>query len=199
MKKIIAGLTLMLLYIPAQGQWKAQSGETYDKTFRMAYVTSKSGNETLRLLRTVSTAEGKKTADPYSQITGQILLNSKIDKDIVVQGVVLKFDDSYKIYIHQPSAFSQQWDNGARKYIIESDWQQWRIEDSRNKEVRNIATANDPQTNLVSIKEIMALLKAGQKVNCQVILHNTVYGTQSVISSEFTLQNSTKSVAFLFK
>lgn len=199
MKILIAGLTLMLLYIPAQGQWKAQSGETYDKTFRMAYVTSKSGTETLRLLRTVTPASAQKTTDTYSQITGQVLLNSKIDKDIVVQGLVLKFDDSFKIYIHQPSAFSQQWDNGARKYIIESDWQMWRTEDSRNKEVRNIASGNDPQTNLVSIKEIIGLMKSGQKVTCQLILHNTVYGTQSVLNSEFTLQNSTKSILFLFK
>lgn len=199
MKKIFVCLTLLLLYGSAYGQWKAQSGETYDKTFKMAYVASKSGNETLRILRTINTASAQKTADPYSQISGQILLNSKIDKDNVVQGLVLKFDDSYKIYIHKPSAFSQQWDNGARRYIIESDWQQWRIEDSRDKEVRNIASGNDSQTNLISLKEIIAQLKAGQKVSCQVILHNTVYGTQSVISAEFPLQNSTKSITFLFK
>ncbi|MCK7537442.1 MAG: hypothetical protein MZV63_44050 [Marinilabiliales bacterium] len=73
----------------------------------MAYVASKSGNETLRLLRTINTASAQKTADPYSQITGQILLNSKIDKDNVVQGLVLKFDDSYQNlhpYSRPPSA-----------------------------------------------------------------------------------------------
>jgi len=199
MKRITVFLTLLLFFGNVYGQWKAQSGETYDKTFRMAYVTSKSGNETLRMLRTINPASGQKTADPYSQITGQILLNNKPDKDNVVQGVVLKFDDSFKIYIHQPSSFSQQWDNGARKYIIESDWQTWRIDDSRNKGGRNNASGDDPQAGMVSLKEIIALLNAGQKVYCQVILLNPVYGTQSVLNSEFTLSNSSKSIAFLLK
>ncbi len=199
MKNIIAGLILLLLSATVSGQWKAQSGETYDKTFRMAYVTSKSGSETLRLLRTINAADKQKPADPYEQITGQILLNNKPDKDNTVQGLVLRFDESPKIYIHQHKDFKQSWDNGARKYIIESDWQSWRIEDSRDKEVRKVATDSDPQANSVSVKEIFALLKSGQKVYCQVIMLNTVYGTQSVINAEFTLQNSTKSIAFLFK
>lgn len=199
MKRIIGFLILLLLYSSASGQWKAQSGETYEKTFRMAYVTSVSGNETLRILRTITSASGQKTTDPYSQITGQVLLNNKIDKDNVVQGLVLKFDDSYKIYIHQPPSFSQQWDNGARKYIIESDWQTWRIDDSRNKGGRNNPSGNDPQANMISLKEIIAQLNAGQKVSCQIILLNPVYGTQSVLNSEFTLSNSSKSIAFLFK
>ena len=199
MKNIIAGLTLVLLCSSVSGQWKAQSGETYDKTFRMAYVTSGSGGETLRLLRTITPADKQKATDPYDQITGQVLLNSKPDKDNSVQGLVLRFDDSPKIYIHQPEDFTQTWDNGARKFIIESDWQSWRIEDSRDKEVKKIASDSDPQANSVSVKEIIALLKSGKKVYCQVILLNTVYGTQSIINAEFTLQNSTKSIAYLFK
>jgi hypothetical protein len=199
MKNLIAGLTLMLLCNSASGQWKAQSGETYDKTFRMAYVTSNSGSETLRLLRTITPADKQKPADPYEQITGQILLSSKPDKDNTVQGLVLRFDESPKIYIHTSAAFKQTWDNGARKFIIESDWQLWRIEDSRDKEVKTIASESDQQANSVSVKEIMPLLKSGKKVYCQVIMHNTVYGTQSVINAEFTLQNSTKSITYLFK
>jgi len=199
MKNIIAGLTLLLFSATVSGQWKAQSGETYDKTFRMAYVTSKNGSETLRILRTITPADNKKTTDPYEQITGQILLNNKPDKDITVQGLVLRFDESPKIYIHQSAAFKQTWDNGARKFIIESDWQSWRIEDSRDKEIKKIASESDPQAKSVSLKEIVSLLKSGQKVYCQVILLNTVYGTQSVINAEFTLQNSTKSIAYLFK
>lgn len=199
MKNLIAGLILVLLGIPANGQWKAQSGETYDKTFRMAFVLSNSGTETLRLLRTLPAASTGKNTDPYSQITGQILFNTNQDKDNKVQGIVLKFDDSPKIYIHGPAAFKQEWDNGARKYIIESDWQLWRVEDSRDKQVKIITSGAYPQEKQINIREIIAMLKAGRKVSCQVIMHNQVYGTQSAISTEFTLQNSTKSIAFLFK
>lgn len=199
MKKLIAGLTLILVYISVYGQWKAQSGETYDNTFRMAFVVSKSGTETLRILRTIPAASAGKTADPYSQITGQILLNNKPDKDNKVQGIVLKFDDSPKIYIHQPSAFKQEWDNGARRYIIESDWQLWRVEDSRDKQVKKIDPGSDAKETMIQFREIVGMLKAGQKVSCQIIMHNQVYGTQSAIATEFTLQNSTKSIAFLLK
>lgn len=199
MKKIITGLTVLLLCISASGQWKAQSGETYDKTFRMAFVISKSGTETLRLLRTLQAASAGKTTDPYSQVTGQILLNTNQDKDNKVQGIVLKFDDSPKIYIHGPAAFKQEWDNGARKYIIESDWQLWRVEDSRDKQVKIITAGSETQENQIPLSEIIAMMKAGGKVSCQVIMHNQVYGTQSAIGTEFTLQNSTKSIAFLFK
>lgn len=199
MKNIITGLTVLLLSGTVSGQWKAQSGETYDKSFRMAYVTSVSGGETLRLLRTKTPADKQKATDPYEQITGQVLLNNKPDKDNTVQGLVLRFDESPKIYIHQHKEFKQTWDNGARKYIIESDWQLWRIEDSRDKEVKNIASDSDQQAKAVSVKEIIALLKSGKKVYCQVILLNTVYGTQSIINAEFTLQNSTKSITYLFK
>jgi len=199
MKNLIASLTVLLLCSSASGQWKAQSGETYDRTFRMAYVTSKSGGETLRILRTITPSDKQKPADPYEQITGQILLNNKPDKDNTVQGLVLRFDENPKIYIHRPAAFKQSWDNGARKFIIESDWQLWRIEDSRDKEVKKIASESDPQAKPVILKEIITLLKSGQKVYCQVILLNTVYGTQSIINTEFTLQNSTKSIAYLFK
>jgi hypothetical protein len=199
MKKLIAVLTLILLFIPANAQWKAQSGETYEKTFRMAFVISNSGTETLRMLRTLPAEAAGKTTDPYSQITGQILFNTDQDKDNKVQGIVLKFDDSPKIYIHGPAAFKQEWDNGARKYIIESDWQLWRVEDSRDKQVKIINPGSDQQENQIHLREIIAMLKAGRSVSCQVIMHNQVYGTQSAISTEFTLQNSTKSIAFLFK
>ncbi len=199
MKNIIVGLTIVLLCNPAVGQWKAQSGETYDKTFRMAFVISKSGTETLRMLRTLPAASAGKTTDPYSQIMGQILLNTNQDKDNKVQGIVLKFDDSPKIYIHGPAAFKQEWDSGARKYIIESDWQLWRVEDSRDKQVKIITTGSETQENQIRLSEIITMMKAGGKVSCQVIMHNQVYGTQSAISTEFTLQNSTKSIAFLFK
>ncbi len=199
MKKLIAVLTLILLFITANGQWKAQSGETYDKTFRMAFVFSNSGTETLRMLRTLPAASAGKSTDPYSQITGQILLNTNQDKDNRVQGIVLKFDDSPKIYIHGPAAFKQEWDNGANKYIIESDWKLWRVEDSRDKQVKIISPGSDSKEDQIPLSEIIAMLKAGRKVSCQVIMHNQVYGTQSAISTEFTLQNSTKSIAFLFK
>ncbi|MDZ7633820.1 MAG: hypothetical protein U5L72_05045 [Bacteroidales bacterium] len=102
----------------------------------MAYVASKSGSETLRILRNINTASAKKRQTRTARSRDRCCWTARSDKDNVVQGLVLKFDDSFRIYIHQPSAFSQQWDNGARRYIIESDWQQWRIEDSRDKEVQ---------------------------------------------------------------
>ena len=199
MKKVFAGLILTLLCIAAHGQWKAQSGETYDRTFRMALVTSKGGTETLRILRTMPASVGQKNADPYSQVTGQILLHNKPDKDNKVQGIVLKFDDSPKLYIHQPPVLKQEWDNGAGRYIVESDWQLWRVEDSRDKQAKPVTQGAGNQVNQISLREIIGMLKAGKMVSCQVIMNNQVYGTQSAITTEFTLQNSTKSIAFLFK
>jgi uncharacterized protein (UPF0297 family) len=198
MKNIIVLLTL-LLCSSAYGQWKAQTAETYDKTYRIAYVTSRSGNATLRVLRDITSSSKQKGANPYDQITGQILLNDKIDKDSKVQSLVFRFDDSPKIYVHQPSEFKQEWDANARKYIITSDWDTWRSGDSRDKEVRINNSNSDPQAKTVYAKEIIDLMKAHQKVFCQVVMLNGVYGTQSIIDFEFTLQNSTKSINYLFR
>jgi hypothetical protein len=197
MKNIFVCLTI-LLCSSAYGQWKAQTAETYDKTYRIAYVTSRSGNATLRVLRDISSTP-KKGANPYDQITGQILLNERIDKNSKVQSLVFSFDDSPKIYVHQPAEFKQEWDANARKYIVTSDWNSWRPGDSRNKEVRSNNPNSDSQAGQVSAKEIIEMLKAHKKVICQVVMLNGVYGTQSVTDFEFTLQNSTKSINYLFK
>jgi len=197
MKKILFCLTL-LLCSSAYGQWKAQTAETYNKTYRIAYVTSRSGNATLRVLRDI-TSSPKKGANPYEQITGQILLNDKIDKNSKVQSLVFSFDDRPEIYVHQPAEFKQEWDANARKYIVTSDWHSWRQEDSRDKEVRSNKPDSDSSTKQVSAKEIIEMLKAHKKVLCQVVMQNGVYGTQSIIDFEFTLQNSTKSISYLFK
>lgn len=197
MKNIFVCLTL-LLCSSAYGQWKAQTAETYNKTYRIAYVTSRSGNATLRVLRDI-TSSPKKGANPYEQITGQILLNDKIDKNSKVLSLVFSFDDSPKIYVHQPAEFKQEWDANARKYIVTSDWHSWRQEDSRNKEVRSNKPDSDSSAEQVSAKEIIEMLKAHKKVLCQVVMLNGVYGTQSMIDFEFTLQNSTKSISYLFK
>jgi hypothetical protein len=186
----------ILLCSSAYGQWKAQTAETYDITYRIAYVTSVRGNATLRVLRDI-TSPVKKGGDPYDQITGQILLNEKIDRESKVESLVFSFDDSPKIYIHQPDEFKQEWDANARKYIVTSDWSEWRAGDSRNKEAR--LNNQNPQANPVSAKEIIEMLKAHKKVMCQVVMLNGVYGTQSIIDFEFTLQNSTKSINYLFK
>jgi hypothetical protein len=197
MKNIFVCLTI-LLCSSSYGQWKAQTAETYDKTYRIAYVTSRSGNATLRVLRDISSTPPK-GANPYDQITGQILLNERIDKNSKVQSLVFSFDDSPKIYVHQPAEFKQEWDANARKYIVTSDWHAWRPGDSRNKEVRSNNPNSDSQTGQVSAKEIIEMLKAHKKVICQVVMLNGVYGTQSVTDFEFTLQNSTKSINYLFK
>lgn len=197
MKNILVCLTL-LLCSSAYGQWKAQTAETYNKTYRIAYVTSRSGNATLRVLRDI-TSSPKKGANIYDQITGQILLNDKIDKDSKVQSLVFSFDDSPKIYVHQPAEFKQEWDANARKYIVTSDWHTWRSGDSRDKEVRSNNSSSDSQAKQVYAKDIIEMLKAHKKVVCQVIMLNAVYGTQSIIDFEFTLQNSTKSINYLFK
>jgi hypothetical protein len=197
MKNIFLCLTI-LLCSSAYGQWKAQTAETYNKTYRIAYVTSRSGNATLRVLRDI-TSSPQKGANPYDQITGQILLNEKIDKNSKVQSLVFSFDDSPKIYVHQPAEFKQEWDANARKYIVTSDWNTWRQEDSRDKEVRLNNPSSDSQANPVYVKEIIEIMKARQKILCQVVILNSVYGTQSIIDFEFTLQNSTKSINYLFK
>jgi len=197
MKNALVCLSI-LLCSSAFGQWKAQTAETYDKTYRIAYVTSARGNATLRVMRDI-TSPLKKGGDPYDQITGQILLNEKIDRDSKVESLVFSFDDSPKIYIHQPDEFKQEWDANARKYIVTSDWSAWRAGDSRNKEARSGSTGSNSQASQVSSKEIIEMLKANKKVMCQVVMLNGVYGTQSIVDFEFTLQNSTKSINYLFK
>lgn len=197
MKNIFVCLTI-LLCSSAYGQWKAQTAETYDKTYRIAYVTSRSGNATLRVLRDI-TSTPKKGANPYDQITGQILLNERIDKNSKVQSLVFSFDDSPKIYVHQPAEFKQEWDANARKYIVTSDWHSWRPGDSRDKGGKLNNPESNSQAGQVSAKEIIEMLKAHKKVICQVVMLNGVYGTQSVTDFEFTLQNSTKSINYLFK
>ena len=162
MKNILVCLTI-LLCSSAYGQWKAQTAETYDKTYRIAYVTSRSGNATLRVLRDI-TSTPKKGANPYDQITGQILLNERIDKNSKVQSLVFSFDDSPKIYVHQPAEFKQEWDANARKYIVTSDWHAWRPGDSRDKGGKLNNPDSNSQAGQVSAKEIIEMLKAHKKV-----------------------------------
>jgi len=192
MKKIIALITFTLLAISASAQWKAQSAETYEQTYRMAFVTSRSGTETLRLLRAVP---GEKGTTAYDQISGQILLNRNIGTDYNVYNLVFRFDDSPKMYILDPEGIKQQWDANVRKYIIDSDWKTWRIGDTRDKQGRK--SAGDAGAD--HKKEIIDLMKASGKVTCQIVLLRKGDGSQSMISTEFTLQNSTKSINYLFK
>jgi len=201
MKNMIVLLGALLFCGSPYGQWKAQSGETYENKFKMAYVTSLSGSETLRVLRNMPAGAGQKTSDPYQQVTGQILLNKNIGKDNQVQSLVFRFDDSPKIFVNQPSEFKQGWDANARKYIIESAWSLWRTDDIRNKEVRRSSAGRDsiPPDKQAHAKEIIQLIKAGKKLSCQVVLVNKVYGTQSVITAEFSLINSSKSINYLFQ
>jgi len=201
MKNMIVLLGALLFCGSPYGQWKAQSGETYENKFKMAYVTSLSGSETLRVLRNMPAGAGQKTSDPYQQVTGQILLNKNIRKDNQVQSLVFRFDDSPKIFVNQPSEFKQGWDANARKYIIESAWSLWRTDDIRNKEIRRTSAGRDsiPPDKQAHAKEIIQLIKAGKKLSCQVVLVNKVYGTQSVITTEFSLINSSKSINYLFQ
>jgi hypothetical protein len=192
MKKIIALMTFTLLASAASAQWKAQSVETYEQTYRMAFVTSRSGTETLRVLRAVP---GEKGTTIYDQISGQILLNRNISTDYNVYNLVFRFDDSPKMYILDPEGIEQQWDANVRKYIIDSDWKTWRIGDTRDKQGRK--SAGD--TGADHKKEIIDLIKASGKVTCQIVLLRKGDGSQSMISTEFTLQNSTKSINYLFR
>ncbi len=101
--------------------------------------------------------------------------------------------------MHQPAEFKQEWDANARKYIVTSDWHAWRPGDSRDKGGKLNNPDSNSQAGQVSAKEIIEMLKAHKKVLCQVVMLNGVYGTQSVTDFEFTLQNSTKSINYLFK
>lgn len=200
MRSIIVFPVLLLLGSTVSGQWKAQTAETYDKTTRMAFVTSTSGNETLRILRDMSAPAGEKGTTVFEQLTGLILLNKSIGDENRVHSLVLSFDDSPKIYIHQPERFKQQWDPNLRKFMIESDWQLWMIADTRDKSKRKATDpASLPQNERLDMEGLIALLKSSQKVSCQVIMLNSVYDTQSILKCEFTLQNSTKSINFLLK
>ena len=192
MKKIIVLVLLTLLAVAASAQWKAQSVETYDQTYRMAFVTSRSGTETLRVLRAVP---GEKGTTVYDQISGQILLDKNIGTDYNVYNLVFRFDDSPKMYILDPDGIKQQWDANVRKYIIDSDWKRWRMGDTRDRQGR----MNAGDTGSDRKKEIIDLMKSGGKVTCQIVLLRKGDGSQSMISTEYTLQNSTKSINYLFK
>jgi len=194
MKKTVIFLLAMILCGGASAQWKAQTAETYDKTYRMAFVVSKGGGETLRIMRDVTPGTAQKGASPYDQISGQILLNKNVGTEYTVNTIVLRFDESTKLYIHQPADLKQGWDASAGRYIIESDWKIWRRGDTRN---RGAAAPGDKGTNLK--KEILDLMKSGKKVNCQIILLHKMDDAQKTISADFVLQNSTKSINYLFQ
>jgi restriction endonuclease len=201
MKSIFVCLALILSGSTVFGQWKAQTAETYEKTYRIAYVTSNSGSETLRVLRDMSATAGVKGEGLYDQLTGQIMLNKDIGGESTVENIVFRFDDSPKIYIHQPAANRQKWDVNNRKYIIESDWQTWRLGDTRERGVRKAPAdaATIAKDESIRMKEILELLKTSKKVSCQIFLLNKAYETQSTIVCEFTLVNSTKSINYLFQ
>ena len=107
MKKPVIFLLTILICGTATAQWKAQTAETYDKTYRMAFVTSKGGGETLRVMRDITGSAATKTASPYDQISGQILLNKNVGTEYKVLTIVLRFDESTKMYIHQPDELKQ--------------------------------------------------------------------------------------------
>lgn len=194
MKKSIIFLSALMLCIAANAQWKAQTADTYEKTYRMAFVTSKSGGETLRIMRDITPGTAQKGTSPYDQISGQILLNKNVGTEYKVLTIVLRFDESTKMYIHQPADLKQGWDSGSGRYIIESDWKIWRTGDTRNKNAGRQAENAGAELK----KEILDLMKSGKKINCQIVLLHRIHDTQNVINSEFTLQNSTKSINYLF-
>jgi hypothetical protein len=101
MKKTIVILSAVILCSAVNAQWKAQTAETYEKTYRMALVTSQTGDETLRIMRDITSGTSQKGINPYDQISGQILLNKNIGNDYKVHTIVLIFDESTKMYIHQ--------------------------------------------------------------------------------------------------
>lgn len=195
MKKSIIVLLAIMYCGAANAQWKAQTAETYEKTYRMAFVTSKSGGETLRIMRDITPGTVQKGASQYDQISGQILINKNIGTEYKVLTIVFRFDESTKMYIHQPADLKQGWDANAGRYIIESDWQIWRTGDTRNKSAGR--AAGDTGTNLK--KEILDLMKSGKKVNCQIVLIHKMHDTQTMLNAEFLLQNSTKSINYLFQ
>lgn len=193
MKQISIFLSALFLCNISNAQWKAQTAETYEKTYRMAFAVSKSGEETLRIMRDITPGTAQKGTNPYDQISGQILLSKNVGTEYKVHTIVLRFDESTKLYIHQPADFRQGWDASANRYIIESDWQIWRRGDTRSR----TATPGDKGTNLK--KEIIDLMKSSGKVNCQVIMLHKMDDAQTTISADFALQNSTKSINFLFQ
>jgi len=193
MKKPVLILLAMILCGGAHAQWKAQTAETYDKTYRMAFIVSKGGGETLRIMRDVTPGTAQKGSNPYDHISGQILLNKNVGTEYKVHTIVLRFDESTRLYIHQPADLKQGWDASAGRYIIESDWQTWRRGDTRNRG----AAPGDKGANLK--KEILDLLKSSGKVNCQIILLHKMDDAQTTISADFVLQNSTKSINYLFQ
>jgi len=195
MKKTIAILSAVLLCNALNAQWKAQTAETYEKTYRMALVTSQTGGETLRIMRDVTSGVSQKGINPYDQISGQILLNKNIGTEYTVNTIVLIFDESTKMYIHQPADLKQGWDANAARYIIESDWKIWRTGDTRNKGAGR--SAGDTGTDLK--KTVLDLMKSAGTVKCQIILVHKMHDTQSIINTSFTLQNSTKSINYLFE
>jgi hypothetical protein len=195
MKKSIFFLSALLILNAANAQWKAQTAETYDKTYRMALVTSRSGGETMRILRDVTPGTAQKGASPYDQISGQILLNKNIGTEYRVITIVLRFDESTKMYIHQPEELKQSWDANAGRYIIESDWKMWRTGDTRNKSAGK--GPGDKGSDLK--KEILDLMKSAKKVSCQIVLIHKMHDTQTMLNTEFLLQNSTKSINYLFQ
>lgn len=201
MKNIIFCLALIVSGSTVYGQWKAQTAETYDITYRIAYVTSSSGTETLRILRDMSSSAGEAGASAYDQLTGQIMLNKDIGDKSIVESLVFRFDDSPKFYIHQPSPDRQKWDINNRKYIIESDWQTWRPGDTRDRGVRKSPAdaGSASQDEVINMKKILEMFKTSKKVSCQIFLLNKAYETQSTIVCEFTLLNSTKSINYLFQ
>lgn len=194
MKKTIVILSAVILCSAVNAQWKAQTAETYEKTYRMALVTSQTGDETLRIMRDITSGTSQKGINPYDQISGQILLNKNIGNDYKVHTIVLIFDESTKMYIHQPADLKQGWDANAGRYIIESDWKIWRTGDTRNKGAGR--PSGDTGADLK--KTVLDLMKSGKKVNCQIILIHKMDDTQSIINTSFTLQNSTKSINYLF-
>jgi hypothetical protein len=195
MKYILTILLSLLLCSYASAQWKAQTAETYDKTYRMAFVVSKGGGETLRIMRDITPGTAQKGTSPYDQISGQILLNKNVGTEYKVNTIVLRFDESTKMYIHQPAELKQSWDANVGRYIIESDWQIWRTGDTRNRSANK--AAGDTSANLK--KEILDLMKTGKKVSCQIVLIHKMHDTQTMLNTEFFLQNSTKSINYLFQ
>ncbi len=193
MKNAVVIVAALLLSSVASAQWKAQTAETYDETYRMAFVTSVGGTETLRIMRAVTSV--KKADNPYDQIIGQILLSRNVGTENMVHSIVLRFDDSPKMYIHQPADIKQYWEADVRKFIISSDWKMWRLGDTRNRQ----AGSRPENASADRKKEIIDLLKASQKVTCQVVLIHKVHGTQSMITTDFLLKNSTKSINYLFQ
>jgi len=215
MKTVLMFLTLLMLcgvtnaqwevWKPEPLRWQTQTVETFDSKYRVASVMSNSRKETLSIVYPMNDKWNKST-DPYDHLYLEISLNYNIEENTLYEPVKLlfRFNDNSTIYTLNVSSLRGGWNATSKKYIIRPLILWFNVNDGSSKGVDDGSSKEEkipyhPGMDFfdTGAEDFITLVKIHQKLFCRLI--TSFIDNEKIYDFEFTLQNSTDAINYLFR